>query len=621
MMRFRKTWILCAALFAGLGLSPRSDGQQRQLQQRSGVTLEHPPYPFDGLQSFGSNVFSGSNWGNLTNGINALHFEGCGYSSIPGYAGGQFQNTNCRVAISTSAESGWNRGNPNGWNAAGWFVYSHESQYVNCFSAGICNGLGMTFLKTSAGDSNISSNYAQCASGWIAASDEGCVGYRMAITEPGMVEGTVSSVASSGILQTITIHCTQNCYAVGSQRPLLNKTTGVLTGTLAAETGTSTGAFLEITGLALPKPSVCGSIAADVQTPTTRIDQKYPGMAISLTGLPAPLSAGQTVTVSQFSIENTVITSVGAFSSGAQTIIAPLGFPHLKGGHVCSGGLSGYRLEVAKYTLNGARPVFDIISSSSSGVTAVVRTQQGLGSESTIFYYGIGSPVNLYPGSDVVNSGNSSSFGYPGDPIPAVASSGLLTFSVDPSNAKWNVGDAVEVATLVSASITASKIEADPSNVLALVQNDFVAFNHNYVRSAIAHPNMNYSSTTGLRSHDRGPLSTGVATYNGGIWGAGDVWETYPEGWSDQNGAGHAPCILCFLYGWHSGSTLKSFNLMLDESQPGQPSETYYPATGTIQYNHLTPQYPALKALTGTRFVCIDTSGNLVSQTTACSGT
>ncbi len=35
----------------------------------------------------------------------------------------------------------------------------------------------------------------------------------------------------------------------------------------------------------------------------------------------------------------------------------------------------------------------------------------------------------------------------------------------------------------------------------------------------------------------------------------------------------------------------------------------------------MTLQIPALAAKTGTRYICVDTSGNLVSQRTACSGT
>lgn len=50
-------------------------------------------------------------------------------------------------------------------------------------------------------------------------------------------------------------------------------------------------------------------------------------------------------------------------------------------------------------------------------------------------------------------------------------------------------------------------------------------------------------------------------------------------------------------------------------------------SAGIVQLNNGTAntggalQIPALKSTTGTRFVCVDTSGNLTSSTTACVGT
>lgn len=71
-----------------------------------------------------------------------------------------------------------------------------------------------------------------------------------------------------------------------------------------------------------------------------------------------------------------------------------------------------------------------------------------------------------------------------------------------------------------------------------------------------------------------------------------------------------------------AGAVYSGYQLYWYTSMPGllitsDPSIPWlYPAP--IQ---TVPTYPALKSISGNRYVCVNTSGQLVSQATACSGT
>ena len=84
------------------------------------------------------------------------------------------------------------------------------------------------------------------------------------------------------------------------------------------------------------------------------------------------------------------------------------------------------------------------------------------------------------------------------------------------------------------------------------------------------------------------------------------------------------------------GATYNSFQLPMAGSLLFSSSAYYYgtpdtgiarSSAGVIQLNNGTAgsggalQIPAIKATTGTRYVCVDTSGNITSSATACSGT
>ena len=594
-----------------------SSAQQRQLSNRGGQVIEQQPYPYDGVTSVGQNSLTGTNWNNNAKGVNALTFHGCGYSSFQG-SFGQYPTAQCQVEVSTWTEAGMNRGNPNGVNSPGWFIVLGHLVQTNCYSVGICASSTWDSVKPSGGDFSGVNQYIQCSSVYLAFSDEGCVGSRINVAEPGMMEATVATGAGGVGITSMQVNCTANCAMVGAQRPLINKTTGVLTATVTSESDSGGLTTLNLTGITLPAASVCGTLAADVQTPPARIDTKSAPRTISLTGLASALAVGQVITIGQFYIEKTTVSSIAsAFSGGAQTITAPLAFPHLNGGFVCAGGLTGYAMETPRLTLNGSRQIIQVVSSGANSIVVTEPTQQGL----HFWHYAQNSTINLYPSATVVNSGNSSTFSSIANPNPTALSTGTLTFAVEPNTATWNPGDSVELAVVESAAYVGSTFQSGITNPLASVIGHSSNVAYNYARSAVLFQGTNFGSNSGLFNHSGGPVFAPIVVNAVNVMGAGMVFSNYLEDWSDNNGNYHLPCVTCFEGGQASGSGINFFDWFRDDSPTNSRGVRYLTGSGIMQFNYLGIQLPAIKAKTGTRFVCVDTSGNLISQTTACSGT
>jgi hypothetical protein len=196
----------------------------------------------------------------------------------------------------------------------------------------------------------------------------------------------------------------------------------------------------------------------------------------------------------------------------------------------------------AGVALVGTRYLFPVIGSVTSGAAAqiLVTSDFAGGLNSGAIQTG---PIMLYPGATVVDSGNSSGFSW-SNPV------GKVTLELDPNTVAWHDHDAVENASLTSASYLLQSnnlVTLNPyarlnglltnvwSGGLASPEPDTLVAAYK-VESLVAHGGM-LNPPWGLH------LKTGSG--NGSF--AGGLWMDYaPEGGVDGvSGAHLPPCVLC----------------------------------------------------------------------------
>lgn len=413
-------------------------------------------------------------------------------------SGSMGYNYGCNNIVSQNIYPGWNYGSPGYYD-----VGSSVSNFLNYLDidlgVGIHNGLTLTGDFPSAGDVNASQVFINVSSGWLAGSDEGDHVHRDQMSGSPSVVTTVSS----GGLGATQVSLATNQGAFGLNRPMLDETAGVYTGTSTSGGSTSYGA-----GVLTPSwsyPTYAGGTTYGLYATVVYSGNLYTSLQASNTGntpgssptfwveatdgngtltsaANTPRVANNTTfnlvaTSETFTVnttralavgelldiipdntgsgnpfqEVTRITAVGALSGGVQSVTAPLYYPHPSGSHVCAGGLVGSYVEFTAFTTaSGERNVQNVFCSPTPTTLVFGHQVPNL----VAAYYG-GSAVKMYQGGETV-----------GIIDPTYQSAGRIT--VMPNNAAWTASDTIEITNNISASYSATLYNENLYNPFAL---------------------------------------------------------------------------------------------------------------------------------------------------------
>jgi hypothetical protein len=433
----------------------------------------------------------------------------------------------CGHTIFTSSVPGWDEGNF--WNVA----ISSQIENVS-YSAGIQGGLAVNCTHTGIGDDNCAQAYQTYTSGFVAPNDEGTVPLRStAIEQGGMFTALVTSHTTNALNQTVlTLNSPSLPTHMGVGRPIIDKTSNVVSGT-AGSISTSNGiATVAVTGFT-PATSSCGTTTSGLVTQLQPMNGGY-AMSISLTGLSAgALTAGQQITIAGPGgpntngggggghIETSKIISAGTYSAGNQTIVANLIYAYATAATVCGGGLQGY-IEQTNYTYSGYRYLQYVIGAptSSSLLVAIPWGSNG------IVNYMYSGPIKVYQGGTLVDVRDLSATNnaVDGNQITVMANS-----------ASWGSEDSVEVSDIASGNVTGIKSVIQnqnpfaPTGSLYMSQTGATLGQSNYITL------QNGFSANQLTTHG-GSLYSPPAIYTppfGAPMAAGLVMSYAPEGGKD----------------------------------------------------------------------------------------
>src|ERR1700737_4658928 len=179
-----------------------------------------------------------------------------------------FAGSGCTNVKFTNLYPGWNFGSPGTLRDSGWFLPTLMNLSTTDNSVGIHNGINLNASYTGAGDENLFGIILNTRGGWIAGSDEGVHLNREVLVESPSYVGTVSAGGDGAT--ALFLACRSNCLNLGINSPLLDETTGVVSGTILSisEAGVS-GLAKATTSFTVPV-STTGTLRQDVDVPRAR---------------------------------------------------------------------------------------------------------------------------------------------------------------------------------------------------------------------------------------------------------------------------------------------------------------------------------------------------------------
>lgn len=604
---------------------------QTSTVNKDGETLYSPAHRFDRVRSIQTESQS-----SMLNGNDATCTTvapGIGYvcdgltATFAKAANNVFFNQAARYIHPLFTGPSWNFGNPNGvTGSAGWRSAHGFWEEMTVASRGPAQALSLSFEKHSTGDSAAIYAYHHCDGGVYAGSDEGCGLISMQGGEPATYfHGRIARGGMGAVLPRLT-------YTSGSAWTtdgtfLLDISRGTLSGVLGQSTALprpypSYLAYLPVTsGSALPLSTAACLVVVPagatmaVPNPATTPDKPVT-LQIScalqpVKGTRHAFATGDHVCIagSNFPEQSTVTASsapVDGVQSFSVLVTKPNGAATIFRGPLCGQYLSFDRnLEVSgmrsAYYAFGSLTGTDLIYGNNIlgqlGLRAIPDATGGDPAYADRRFH-------LYPGAEVVIN-NSAAY----DP------------TLEPNVVDWTPGDLVENphAHTIGGHVTEySWAQYSPTNSyfgsFGLKYNFTGAgISADYQVAQWAHDNPDR-----LYRAKGGPLSAPHLFRFFGAYGDGLVFDQAPQPGFRSTGA-----ILEVDHTTDGGP----FVLMdLPGVDPGARHEV--PHGGQVKWDAqhgamIMPgmQIPALKAKTGTRFLCIDQDGYVVSQTVACSGT
>lgn len=463
-----------------------------------------------------------------------------------------FWEDNCLNIISSSTVPGWNKGDF-------WTVQTGLRMQMTDYSAGLIGGFIPETDKPSIGDLNGVRSYVQYTSGFIAPMDEGIVPLAATATEIStMYTGNTVSHTTNGLNQTVlSLGSPANITSLGNGRPVIDKTTGVVAGSISGLSGyTVSGIATATVSGFTPIVSVCGVTTGAIATPNQPINGGH-SQSISLSGLPTGLSSGITVGM-QISIagaengivgghvETEIVSSAGAYNSvsGTQTITANLIYPYAAGASVCGGGLQGW-VEQVNYTSTGFRYLQYVIGSPSASTVLITIPWGSSGLVTTFVQTG---PINIYQGGILVDLRDSNATNL------AVTGNQL---TVGPNSAAWNASDVVEVADLISGLVNTVKAVAVNNNPFAPVIMYTSTMTGPTLTGSSHYTASNGFGITQLRTHGGKYFSPTLVQTSvfGASMGAGLVLDYAPEGGAELLlSGGVVPPAAVFVGPWQTSN-------------------------------------------------------------------
>ncbi len=513
-------------------------------------------------------------------------------------------NLNCNWA-----GSGANWGNVGAFPSTEDVTFCHNWN-VNSYNSGIFNLLAITGKSFGSGDKNWINLNVVGKWSVLDASGEGAVPLRLQALNYNVANNYtqnqlgafLTSITGPATGPTFTGNCDLNCFAAGSEQPIID-TNQALTVTVTAITHQQSAPALGYDDVTISGSTLAGgqcfTIAAQATPGSTNYDTPVL-TSVSFQGLSSSLAVGAYVGMGSPFLTDTpqVASVVTAFSSsgGTETVMLPLTHPLLAGGPACSGGGKyGFaeRNVLMPYTKQ-AHYVFPIIGYPAPNTIRIAHTLQGVLTSS---YWGAtGEQITLYPGTYVSNAGTSPNYAaYPGN-------AGTVSFTLAPSPgiAAFSVGDKLINAQAPGEFLEMMKITNAESNPFVqyhgLLSTSFMAdvsgspeieLDANYTGAGLADQGGPFYARGGLR----------LSGIHSGFIHATD----YPEqGFYNGN---HFPgCVICFFgnAGFPAGSTQQSFDILGDYTQSGAggiyfPAIQYYPGTKTIEMDHFSAlQMPSM---------------------------
>ena len=319
---------------------------------------------------------------------------------------------------------------------AGYYAKSgfaaHES-YINCYTPGDC-GDSIVSNKYSPGDSMALFLQNTFYGGQATAGEEGAeVLDAWLMQGSSAYQGTITSGGTTGAT-SLTLSPTAGAGTQGAGRYLLDTTSGktITAGTISAiSCGGSAPCSFTGSGTSWPVSTVNTTSTQAVSAPGVQTVSLASTSGITTSTVLVFADAGARETITPTAV-------------GSGSITANFTAPHASGAIVCSGGLSGYFVELTADTVSAAtsggtalRQAFPVLCSSSSTSMTVYVDQQGTYSE-------------LISGSYYAWSNTTGQNGYvlyPGAQVLSVYANGAVgnNFTLMPNIVAWANSDTVEL--------------------------------------------------------------------------------------------------------------------------------------------------------------------------------
>ncbi len=306
---------------------------------------------------------------------------GCQMDQLVGDTHGYVQlGGDCFHAIVNDSVPGWSYGNNVLANHAGWYTHSLGIFDGVSHAAGIKGGIYANQASYGVGDTNLIVGFLTYKGGRTAISDQAATGQQIGVQEAYPYEGTAVSYNSSTGLLILSPNANYASYGTGM--PLIDKTTGVLTGT-GIRTSESYGYATIQTSLTLPVSTRVTLVAnLDALRTAGNVGSTQTFAVTTSTDL-TPLVGNKAKIFGQ-NAETFVVTAVGAFGSpvtGQQTITANIRHGYTAGVPIFIGGAAGMYLEQTADTQtigpNTFRYMLDVLGSTSSNTIVVASLLTG----------------------------------------------------------------------------------------------------------------------------------------------------------------------------------------------------------------------------------------------------
>ena len=366
-----------------------------------------------------------------------------------------------------------------------WLIQHVHLMTANFYTSGISDGLGILVNHFGQGDTTALEADVYGRNSASAGSDESNDNYRATNMEAHPAVGMV--VAGGGLGSTVlSTSCSGNfCNGLSVGFPLIDTTADVLANTFT-KTGTLPSSAT-IGTLASPVPvSACGTLAADfsnvhrgqvnqsyrntITISTTADLSKNPSTGSVWSSNPLGVIGGATLLENIGGISHPV--SFGPFDSAAhtQTITANFVYSYPSTSTICFGGTAGRQVELAAFTFtppNGARTRFLVTMIGSPTPTSAILATNSPYDLGTEFLFGT-QPIKIYHGGRT-NQVHGAVQSNPALPNYNSFTPDVDTLYLEPNDAAWAIGDAVEQQSLPSAGYKNFQTQIIAANPFATV--------------------------------------------------------------------------------------------------------------------------------------------------------